>query len=61
MFVVDLPVLPKLPIHDGGASELKPYAEALTTAIETGIVKEPGKYAIDFITATDWKIYTVNE
>lgn len=38
------------------------YAQALTHAIETGIVKEPGKYAIHLIhNENRYEIYKVNE
>lgn len=62
-YVVDLFVVPKEPIEDGGDEKLAPYTKALNEAIQTGIVMEPGKYFI-FIEdtgQTDWKVFAVEE
>jgi hypothetical protein len=46
-YVVDLKEFPPpMPITDGGDPALTQYAEALTNAINNGIVTEPGKYGI---------------
>lgn len=38
------------------------YAEALTKAIETGVITEPGKYGIHLVPGTDnYEIYTIVE
>jgi hypothetical protein len=62
VFVVDLKVLPELPITDGGLPALKPYAAALELAILNGIIKEPGKYGIEVDPVKDWfNIYSIQE
>lgn len=45
VFVVDFATMPELPIR-GDLPGSSDYAWALTDAIETGIVTEPGKYGI---------------
>lgn len=60
VFVVDLPELPELPITDGGVPEMKPYAEALESAIRDGIVTKPGKYAIRISTLLDLTGYEIS-
>ncbi len=38
------------------------YAQALTNAIETGIITEPGKYGIYLVPGTlDYEVYRINE
>lgn len=38
------------------------YAEALTDAIQTGVITQPGKYAIYLVPGTDdYEIYTIIE
>lgn len=62
-FVVDLQEFPPpMPINDGGDPALSEYADALTQAIEQGLITEPGKYAIRIQpnTAT-WQVYKVLE
>lgn len=62
-FVVDLQVFPvPMPIHDGGDPALTHYAEALTAAINDGLVIGPGKYAIavNAVQGT-WTIFAINE
>ena len=46
-----------------GISRRRPtYAEALTDAIETGVITKPGKYAIYLVPGTsNYEIYTINE
>lgn len=60
VYVVDFTEMPELPIH--GTSVESIYAQALTDAIETGIITEPGKYGITVnrITRT-YEIFAINE
>lgn len=38
------------------------YAKALTNAIETGVITEPGKYGVHLVPGTDnYEIYKINE
>jgi hypothetical protein len=38
------------------------YAEALTHAIETGVISEPGKYGINLVPGTaNYEIYAIQE
>ncbi len=61
-YAVDLKEIPPLPISDDGCPGLKDYAFALTKAIQTGVVKEPGKYLITVnASANEWKIFTIVE
>jgi len=47
-YVVELATFPPpLPIHDGGDPSLTLYAEAMNAAIESGQIREPGKYGIE--------------
>lgn len=59
VYIADLVELPKLPVHDGGLVELKPYAEALTNAIRDKIITKPGKYAIEV--SRDHGYYLIHE
>lgn len=61
VYIVDLPVLPELPVHTGLEPELALYATALTRAIEQEIITQPGKYAIEIYGPTSelFKIYAV--
>jgi hypothetical protein len=62
VFVVDLQELPQLPVNDGGSPELAPYAQALTTAIMQGVIKEPGKYGIEVTKSGEhWNVFAINE
>ena len=61
-YVVEFDTMPELPITGAGMEGY--YAEALTQAIVTGTVTEPGKYFIIIDWATephDWHIFTVEE
>jgi hypothetical protein len=62
-FVVDMPEFPPpLPITDGGDPALTQYAEALTAAIQEGVVTKPGKYAIAVnAVAGRWTIFAIEE
>lgn len=61
VYVVDIPnTFLTLPIIDGGIPELKPYADALDSAIKTGIIKEHGKYAIEITPLNMYNIYAIN-
>ena len=51
-FVADLKEMPKLPINDDGIPELTRYAEALTHAIESGIISKPGKYLVEVLSTS---------
>jgi len=54
-FVVELKEFPiTMPVNDGGDPALTPYAEALTTAINDGLVTGPGKYAIQVNHVLKW-------
>lgn len=62
VFVVDLPELPELPITWSDTPSLQLYADALDTAIRTGVVTEPGKYAINVTdSGKNYTIFRVNE
>lgn len=71
VYVVDLPTIPELPIYainepalpaHNYKTRLADYAVALNEAIRTGVITEPGKYAIEINEADKtWNIYTVNE
>lgn len=46
----------------GGFRPKATYAKALTDAIETGIITEPGKYGIHLVPGTlDYEIHTIIE
>lgn len=60
-YIVDIKdELPELPIHDGGVEELAPYAQALDAAIRTGVIVEPGKYAIELVEEL-WQVFQIFE
>jgi hypothetical protein len=64
IFVADITVDPRnlLPITDGGDRSLRPYADALETAILTGIVREPGKYGVEVdMAGSHFNIYSIQE
>lgn len=65
VFVVDLTAgLPELPVHAGDTPELAAYAEALTQAIEAGMVTELGKYGINLTGSSEdclWQIFRIDE
>ncbi len=51
------------PIANSMWNTLHPtYAQALTNAIETGVITEPGKYAIYLVPGTaNYEVYTIQE
>ncbi len=55
VYVVDFNVMPTLPIT--GEGEERAYAQALTSAIASGLIAKPGKYGIELT----YQIYTINE
>lgn len=62
-FVVDLQEFPPpMPVNDGGDPALTPYADALTQAIEQGLITEPGKYALRVDPgALTWAVFKILE
>jgi hypothetical protein len=50
-----------LPVGDDGDPQLTPYANALDTAIRTGVITEPGKYGIEVKTDGAWMAYAIIE
>lgn len=46
VYVVDFDTMPELPITGRNETEGL-YAEALTAAIQTGVIREPGKYGLE--------------
>lgn len=64
VFVVELKEFPPdLPVHAADSPELAPYAEALNKAIAQGLIKGPGKYAIEILHGhiDHWQVFAVNE
>ncbi len=76
VYVVDFDTMPEMPITwltEGekayalftgktGNSHGSTYAQALTDAIETGIITEPGKYGIYLVPGTPrYEVYRINE
>lgn len=75
VYVVDLKEIPETPImgfisvvEEYYIKLVEPYrtrsryAEALSKAIETGIITEPGKYAIYLVPGKDlFEVYTISE
>lgn len=61
LFVVDLPYSPNLPIlADVPGTEA--YAEALTTALKTDMIRLPGKFGIEVDhTTKTFNIYRIKE
>lgn len=63
VFVVDFDTMPELPIT--GEGEEDPYARALTDAILTGQITEPGKYGIEIDAGNSffyrYDVYAINE
>jgi hypothetical protein len=64
VYVVDFDVMPELPITWQNESE-KPYAAALQTAIQDGMIREPGKYGIEIVEnsprAFHWRVHHIEE
>ena len=62
VFIVEIKQDPPelLPINDGGDEELAPYAQALDAAIRTGVIVEPGKYAIELVEEL-WQVFQIFE
>lgn len=63
VFVVELKKFPPpMPVNAGDDVALVPYAFALNTAIESGQVTGPGKYAIEVNPQTmSWNIFAIQE
>lgn len=64
VFVVVFTELPvhSLPIHDGGNRLLRPYADALDTAIRNGVITKPGKYGVHIDHLTNrWNVFAIQE
>jgi hypothetical protein len=64
VFVADITESPLnlLPIADGGNLLLRPYAQALESAILIGIVRTPGKYGIEVDALENhYNIYSIQE
>jgi hypothetical protein len=77
VYVVEFDTIPKLPITGLTVGEVyyrsltagsllirnpPTYAQALTDAIETGVIVAPGKYAIHLVPGTtDYEIYEIHE
>lgn len=64
VYVVEFTDAPvnSLPIHDGGDRMLRPYADALDTAIRNGVITKPGKYGVHIDTDTNrWNVFAINE
>jgi hypothetical protein len=63
LYIVNLQAIPRLPINSLDDPKLKPYADALTQAIERRIVKEPGQYGIEVYMDESrefkWNIYQI--
>lgn len=57
-FVIDLKKIPELPVSDGGIEALTDYAKALTKAIETQQIAQPGKYLVE-TNGTDYAVYRI--
>jgi hypothetical protein len=63
VYVVDFDTLPETPITYATPEE-KPYAAALGAALATGVVTEPGKYAIHVLSDGEplrYSIFTIKE
>jgi len=61
LYVVHLDEIPDLPITGEGYVQ-KQYAGALTQAIATGMIKEPGIYGIEVeFPSTKWSVYQITE
>lgn len=60
VYVVILETMPRLPVRGTGWTRL--YAEALTKAIETGVITKPGTYGIVLKEGnTKWDVYELVE
>lgn len=64
VYVVDFDTMPDLPIT--GTDVERPYADALTEAIRTGVISEPGKYGIhvdftNFPLTFNWSAFKIKE
>jgi hypothetical protein len=65
VYVVDLKTMPTLPIVGTGYEQY--YAEALTAALEQGLIKIPGKYGIEIffdgsmVRMMHWNVYRIDE
>jgi len=57
LYIVDFDAMPELPVT--GVGEEEPYARALTDAIETGTITEPGKYGIQIMESEDRLDYSI--
>lgn len=57
VYVVDFDAMPELPIT--GVGEEIPFARALTAAIESGLISEPGKYGIEVVEEHGRLDYTI--
>jgi hypothetical protein len=66
VYVVEFDTMPELPITWKDNQEAL-YAQALTDAIQNGVIKEPGKYGITLDNPVDqtvtlsYSIYTIKE
>lgn len=58
VYIVDFGSMPELPIT-AETDEEKPYAAALTGAIQTRVITKPGKYAIHLDKDDHYEIYAV--
>lgn len=60
VYIVDLVEMPELPVVGTGFEQY--YAQALTMAIQGGLITEPGKYGIE-VNFSDftWKVYGITE
>lgn len=63
MYVVDIKDWPPpLPVTAGTDLALVHYADALTQAIQKGMVTKPGKYAIEVLPVSNWwNVYAILE